>query len=98
MYDIAWIKSLSEADLIMCNLLSFMRIYHYNLRFNSVKKSITTAPAEALGVTKIIVKLRTKDDNNYTMPPYYISDGQADVFIENMTKYFDERSENNEGR
>lgn len=97
MYDIAWVKSLCESDLILCNLLSFMRIYHYNLRFETVKKSVFTAPAEAKGITKIIVRLRTKDDNSFNVQ-YYIADSQADIFIEQLTKYFDERSETSEGR
>lgn len=97
MYDIEWIKSLCESDLIMCNLLSFMRIYHYNLRFDTVKQSVTTAPADAKSITKITVRLRTKDDNNFNVL-YFISDSQADIFIEQLTKYFDERSGTSESR
>ena len=91
MYDIEWIKSLSESDLIMCNLLSFMRIYKYNLKYDTVKQSVSTDPAEAKGIAKITVRLRTKDDKNFNVL-YFISDSQADIFIEQLTKYFDERS------
>ncbi len=91
MYDIAWIKSLSESDLIMCNLLSFCRIYKYNLKFSTVKQSVTTAPAEAKGITKITVRLRTKEDKNFNVL-FFISDSEAKIFLENMKQYFDERS------
>lgn len=87
-YSIEWVKSLSDSDLIMCNLLSFMRIYKYNLKFSTVKQSVTTAPAEAKGITKITVRLRTKDNNKFKVV-YYISDAGAKLFIENLTQYFE---------
>ena len=91
-YDIDWVKGLRDSDLIMCNLLTFMCIYHYNLRYADISKCIVLTPAEAYGITKVVVKLRTKDDNSYTPPPYYIPDNEAELFKEKLITYFEARS------
>lgn len=91
MYDIEWVKGLCDSDLIMCNLLSFMRIYHYNLRFSNISKCVELTPAEAYGITRITVRLRTKDNNSYTPPPYYIPEEEAELFKEKLISYFEAR-------
>ena len=91
-YDIDWVKGLSDSDLIMCNLLSFMRIYHYNLLFSDVRRCIVMEQAEAYGITKIKIKLRTRDDNKYTPPPYYLPDHEAEIFRKKLIDYFEARS------
>lgn len=91
-YDIEWVKGLSASDLIMCNLLTFMCIYHYNLRFNDVSKCVVIEQAEAYGIMRVTVKLRTKDDKTFTPPPYYIPEHEAQLFMDKLTQYFEARS------
>lgn len=64
-----------------------MRIYHYNLRYETVKQSIVLSPAEARGITKITVKLRTKEDKHFNVL-YFIADEQAELFKEQLTEYY----------
>ena len=90
-YDIVWVKGLSESDLVLCNLLSFMRLYKYNMRFDDVNKCLNIQEAEAPGVKRITVKLRTKDNNPYTPSPYYIHDAEADCLREKLFLYFGAR-------
>ena len=91
-YDIDWVKSLRESDLILCNLLSFMRLYHYNMRFADIDKCIVLEQAEAYGITRITVKLRTQDDKYFTPPPYFIHDNEAERFREKLIEYYEARS------
>lgn len=93
MYNIAWVKGLSDSDLIMCNLLTFMRIYHYNLRYADVRQCVLLESAEARGITKITVKLITRDNNFFTPPPYYIPQDEAHLFRDKLIKYFEEITE-----
>lgn len=91
-YDIDWVKGLRESDLILCNLLSFMRLYHYNMRFADIDKCIVLEQAEAYGITRITVKLRTQDDKHFTPPPYFIHDSEAERFREKLIEYYEARS------
>lgn len=91
-YDIDWVKGLSDSDLILCNLLSFMCIYHYNMRFDNIKQSVLLERAEAQGITKITVRLRTRSNKTYTPPPYYIPDEEAELFLEKLINYYEARS------
>lgn len=92
-YDVEWVKGLSESDLVLCNLLSFMRIYHYNLRFDGVEDSVEITHAEAYGIMRVSVKLRTKDNKAFTPSPYYIHEAEAERLIEKLTSYFKEYNE-----
>ena len=91
-YDIDWVLGLRESDLILCNLLSFMRLYHYNMRFADISKCIDLEPAEAYGITRISVKLRTQDDKKFMPPPYFIHDNEAERFKEKLIEYYEARS------
>lgn len=91
-YDIDWVKGLSESDLIMCNLLTFMCIYHYNLRFDDVSKCVNVKNAEARGIARVTVLLRTRDYKLYTPPPYYIPMHEAEIFKDKLIAYFEARS------
>ena len=90
-YDIAWVKELSKSDLVMCNLLTFMCIYRYNIRYEDIRKNIILTPAEAKGITRIVIKLRTKSGNLFTTPPYYIPDDEAELFVEKLVAYYEAR-------
>ncbi len=87
-YDVEWVKSLCASDLILCNLLTFMRIYKYNLLSNDPDKSIKLDDAEAYGITRITVRLRTKDDKTFTPAPYYVPDDEAQMFKEKLIAYY----------
>lgn len=88
MYDIAWVKNLCASDLILVNVLSFMRLYYYNLKYDDVAKNIILNPADVDGITKIVITLRTRDNNNFTMSPFYIADDEAILFKNKMIEYF----------
>ena len=87
-YDIEWAKGLCESDLILCNVLTFCRIYHYNPRYDDLSKCVVLEQAEANGITRITVKLKTRDMKSFTMPPYYIADDEAIRFKECWIDYF----------
>lgn len=90
-YDIGWIKSLSYSDLAICNCLSQMRLYHYNLRYE-VSKSIQLRDAEAPGIVKVTVLLKTRDSENFQLT-YYMNQKEAETFrdtmIDDFTAYYD---------
>jgi hypothetical protein len=91
LYDIDWVKGLSESDLALVNLLSFMRLYHYNLVHREVKKNIRITEAEAHGVKRITVKLRTQDDKTFTPSPYFLHDAEAELFHQKLIEYYEKK-------
>ena len=92
-YDIYWVKSLSDSDLILCNLLSFMRIYHYNILYDTVRDSVVLEHAEAKHITKVTVKLRTREGKTFIPSPYYIDDDEAVEFVEKLERYYEEHDD-----
>lgn len=77
-YDIGWVKSLSYSDLALCHCLSTMRIYHYNLR-HDVSKSILLRDAEAPGIIKVTVLLKTRDNEKFQLT-YFMNETEAEKF------------------
>lgn len=88
LYNIEWVKTLCKSDLALCHLLCFMRIFRYNF-YISVKDSILLEPAEAPQITRIKVKLRTRDNKLFTPPPYYLPDDEAELFRAKLINDFE---------
>ena len=86
--DITWIKSLSYSDLALCNCLSQMRLYHYNLRYD-VSKSIQLRDAEAPGIIKVTVFLITRDNEKFQLS-YFMNQKEAETFRDTMIAIFTE--------
>lgn len=80
-YGIEWVKGLEDVQLCYVNLISFCKLYHYNLLYGyrNVKLSVRLSPAEAIGITKIDVLLRTRTEKKFTQT-YYLTDREARTF------------------
>lgn len=92
-YDIDWIKSLRYSDLALCNCLSMMRLYHYNIRTPAdISKSIQIKDADAPGIVKVTVLLITRDSENFQLS-YYMNVKEAETFrdaiINDFTAIYD---------
>lgn len=92
-YDVTWIKALSYSDLAMCNCLSQMRLYHYNVRTPAdVSKSVRLQDADAPGILKVTVLLKTRDDESFQLS-YFMNQREAetfrDMFINEFTAIYD---------
>lgn len=79
MNKIKWVKDLGKAELCYINLLTHCQIYHYNLRFEKVRESLYLSPAEVIGITKVTVRLRTKDNKAFSII-YFLPDADAKQF------------------
>lgn len=87
-YDIDWVKSLRYSDLALCNCLSMMRLYHYNIRTPAdVSKSILMKGADALGIIKVTVLLKTQNDENFQLS-YYMNAKEAETFRDQIMNDF----------
>lgn len=69
------------------HVLSTCRIFRYNLRHATVKKSVQIEKAEAAGVYKLTVLLLTKSGADFYLT-YYLQEDQAESFIQILTEAF----------
>lgn len=94
-YNIEWVKGLRYSDLALCHCLSVMRLYHYNIRTPSdMSKSILLRDAEAPGIVKVTVLLKTRDNEKFQLT-YFMNETEAEKFrlsVESdFTRHFSER-------
>lgn len=92
MYGIEWVKSLSYPELARCNCMTMMRLFHYNVRYpQDLKKTVTLCKADAPGIVKVTVKLRTRDDCNFKLD-YFMPEADAvylrDELIADFKEYY----------
>lgn len=96
MYGIAWVKSLSYPDLARCNCMSMMRLFHYNARYpHNISKTVVLSAADAPGIVKLTVKLRTRDDANFKLD-YFMPEADAIALRDELIADFKEFYNNTE--
>lgn len=86
MYNIPWIKSVSDIDLCYIHLLSLCRLYRYNPRHDP-EQSIKLSQAEARHITRVTVLLRTKNEEPFKSV-YYLPHDEAEVFRDRFISDF----------